>query len=466
MASWMIYMAAVGTLLWLAAACVERLAVSRRWPRRGVWAGAIGLVLAWSLVSTRIAPASRGADPRAATALTIVVGLEPATADSPVVASSRMTLDRALTTGWIALSTLCALHLLVATFALRRRRRPWRRERIDGVDVRLAPRDGPALVGLRRMEVVLPEWIATLDAPQRQMVLSHELEHRRARDPYLVVAAAIAVAAMPWNIALWLMSRRLRLAIEIDCDARVLRAHPSPERYGRLLLTVAQQRSLLFQPLLATRLSPSASHLERRISAMHASMQPSNSVTRRATYIASILATTLFAVACTLRTPPASPTAAPVAPSAAPSPASDRAALDAFMAKQGFANWTYVTAAPGNRAPRYPDALRASRTPGMVLAQFVVDTLGRVDSANPITILSSTNELFSASVREVLPAMRFVPSLVDGRKVKQLAQVPFEFRPADAVDAPVSADTAHRTVRCQAGACPVLRLGQVVVTAR
>ena len=301
------------------------------------------------------------------------------------------------------------------------------------------------------MDVVLPQWILTLDAELRAMVLCHEQEHRRARDPYLVLAAAMAVALMPWNIALWLMNRRLRLAIEMDCDARVLRAHPSRERYGRLILAVALRRSVSARLRLVPSFAQSTTHLERRISAMY-SPAP---LGRRATYAVATLALTTFAVACSLRTPPAT---------AASSPANNRAAVDSFMAQQGVANWSYVRAAAGNTPPRYPDALRRSRTGGTVLAEFVVDTLGRVDDRTSISILSSSNELFAASVREALPAMRFVPAEVDGRRVKQLAQVPFEFR-LDGSEAALPQDSGHKTTSCQKGTCPVLRLEHVVITA-
>ena len=32
----------------------------------------------------------------------------------------------------------------------------------------------------------------------------------------------MAVVLMPWNLPLWWQWRRLRFAIEVDCDARVL----------------------------------------------------------------------------------------------------------------------------------------------------------------------------------------------------------------------------------------------------
>lgn len=75
---------------------------------------------------------------------------------------------------------------------------------------------------------------------------------------------------------------------------------------------------------------------------------------------------------------------------------------------------------------RYPDMLRASRTNGEVLAQFVVDTNGR---ALPETfkIIRATHVLFSQSVKNALPDMRFTPGTIGGKPVRQLVQMPFQF---------------------------------------
>lgn len=82
---------------------------------------------------------------------------------------------------------------------------------------------------------------------------------------------------------------------------------------------------------------------------------------------------------------------------------------------------------PGNPTPRYPDVLRESNVEGEVLAQFVVDTSGRADMKT-FKILKSSHDLFTASVRQVLPSMKFYPAEVGGRKVKQLVQQPFGFK--------------------------------------
>jgi beta-lactamase regulating signal transducer with metallopeptidase domain len=148
------------------------------------------------------------------------------TVQSPAMTSrgggvSREAIDRALLFVWCGLSGLLLLRLTRGVVMLRRTSSTWTPAEIDGTPVRLSSNVGPAVIGLRSMDVVLPEWILTLDAPLRAIVLKHEEEHRSARDPYLLFGAAVAVALMPWNVALWLQAKRLRLAIELDCDASV-----------------------------------------------------------------------------------------------------------------------------------------------------------------------------------------------------------------------------------------------------
>jgi len=90
-----------------------------------------------------------------------------------------------------------------------------------------------------------------------------------------------------------------------------------------------------------------------------------------------------------------------------------RAALDSAV------GWTVT----------YPPALRASGTSGRVVAEFVVDTLGRVEESH-FGIVSSTDPLFSAAVREGAGSARFSPAIRRGRRVRQLVRQPFDFHPA------------------------------------
>ena len=81
---------------------------------------------------------------------------------------------------------------------------------------------------------------------------------------------------------------------------------------------------------------------------------------------------------------------------------------------------------PGNPGPRYPSELQAARVEGEVLAQFIVDERGTVDSAT-FTIVRAESEQFAKAVRASLSSLRFSPALVGGRPVKQLVQMPFKF---------------------------------------
>lgn len=85
-----------------------------------------------------------------------------------------------------------------------------------------------------------------------------------------------------------------------------------------------------------------------------------------------------------------------------------------------------VAAMPGGAGPRYPDILKSGGVEGEVLAQFEVDTTGRV-VINSFRVLRSSHALFEQAVRSSLPNMRFLPAEIGGRKVKQLVQQPFVF---------------------------------------
>ncbi|HEY7396373.1 MAG TPA: TonB family protein [Gemmatimonadaceae bacterium] len=87
---------------------------------------------------------------------------------------------------------------------------------------------------------------------------------------------------------------------------------------------------------------------------------------------------------------------------------------------------TPVAPRPGNRPPRYPESLRSRSISGRVLAQFVVDTLGRADMKT-FRVLSATDPDFATAVRDAVPLLRFSPALVGDRRVRQIAIMPFHF---------------------------------------
>ena len=77
--------------------------------------------------------------------------------------------------------------------------------------------------------------------------------------------------------------------------------------------------------------------------------------------------------------------------------------------------------------PRYPPTLRSAGVEGRVLAEFVVDTLGRAELGT-LHFPELANPLFGDAVREALVRSRFLPGEVAGRKVRTRVAVPFQFR--------------------------------------
>ena len=86
-----------------------------------------------------------------------------------------------------------------------------------------------------------------------------------------------------------------------------------------------------------------------------------------------------------------------------------------------------VVPAPGNAGPRYPEILKSANVEGEVLAQFVVDTTGRVEMGT-FKVLKSSHDLFTQAVKTSLQNAKYLAAEVGGKKVKQLVQQPFQFQ--------------------------------------
>ena len=391
MGSWMLYAVAVSVLFTVAAHALERVVVARGRPRRMLWAVAMTLSVALP-VATGLRRLSADENlPVTVVPFTITVPAPEAIVPVAQTAQRGEQIDRALLTLWAALSALLLVRLGAGIATLRKARRAWRREELDGMTVCVSPNVGPAVVGLRSMNVVLPEWILGLDVPLRALVLRHEQEHRSARDPYLLFGAATAVCLMPWNPAIWFQARRLRLAIELDCDARVLRAHPTPERYGLLMLTIAQRRSVaptLFAPMLAE----PATQLERRILEMR-------TTTRRIARWTAVGGTVLAAGAVTL--------AGSLRSAGATTMRAVRT-MGSEIAANAMPTRSDARYQQGNPAPRYPDLLRSAGIEGSVVVDVSTDENG-VPEMSSLRVIGTTHDLFTASVRDALAKWHLSP---------------------------------------------------------
>ncbi len=315
---------------------------------------------------------------------------------------------------WAIASVVLLLRLLWAEHTLARLTRTAQMESMDGELLLITDGFGPAVVGAWRPRIAMPGWMRDLDARLRMLVLRHECAHRDARDPMLAWLGEIAVALVPWNPGVWWQARRLRLALELDCDRRTLRSHDDVVTYSQLLLLIAQRQ----QPVrLAPMLAESTTHLSLRIAAMQ---RPRSSHPVRASIALGAVALLAITVACSpaMRDDITRPNT------------STQAALTMRPDKDGV-YFEYQVENPvmpdsGSRAPIYPAQLRSAGVEGQVLVQFVVDTTGVVDLSS-FKVLKGSDPRFVEAVRDVLPGMRFVSARTGGRKVKQLVQQPFMF---------------------------------------
>ncbi|HET7231399.1 MAG TPA: M56 family metallopeptidase [Longimicrobium sp.] len=275
-AHWMLYCVAVGALLSGGAAALEKALRPLGRATRWVWAGALLLTLAIpaaarAIGSLRPAAPVAGSGETLPKTLMLDGGITAARRSRPWLldALDPRRLQTPLAAVWIASSAASLLALAGMAGALRRRRRGWTAAEVDGVPVLVSPNVGPAVVGLLRSCIVLPRWAVDADERARALVLEHEQEHVRAGDPRLLAAALAAAVLTPWNPAVWWQLRRLRLAVEVDCDARVLRRRGDVHAYGSVLLEVGR-RATQTRLAAAAAFAEPVSTLERRIRIMTA----------------------------------------------------------------------------------------------------------------------------------------------------------------------------------------------------
>ena len=154
-------------------------------------------------------------------------------------------IQRIWLTATILLMVWGIAHIARVSLLLRSARRQAKEDPaiIDGVPVVVTDSLGPATAGLFRSRVVLPRWVLALPGVQRQYIVKHEAEHRRAHDAHLLFFLSLALLLVPWNVSLWWLLRRLRLAVEMDCDNRVVSALGDRHAYGELLFKVAEASS-------------------------------------------------------------------------------------------------------------------------------------------------------------------------------------------------------------------------------
>jgi len=322
-AAWMLYSLATGLLLFAGTVASDYVARERNRSTRMLWFAAMivfvvlsarALAIGMQVPSTSDSAVSisRGMPGSASSAQAVARKNVPANVPAPRfyqrlptaldgVASGRLaSFDRPLEVMAVAATMAALAYLCLSFMRLRRIERRLEPRELDGQRVLISRALGPALLGVIRPRIVIPEWIQDLPPAHRRVILAHEQRHAVARDPLLSLANTVLVALQPWNPVLWAMRSRLRLAIEIDCDRRVVRATGDVRGYAELLLTVHERTMSRPEPMLAFVERPS--NLEWRVRQM--TRRPMSALSPRAV-LTTVAAALLVIAACTTPEPTA-----------------------------------------------------------------------------------------------------------------------------------------------------------------
>ncbi len=291
MAALLLYILIVSMLFAVAAAGTEQLCRQRGWPQRLVWLVTLFASLAFPLgialttqpsitvESSSLLATSPGPSPVAAS-LTVTRLRPDSSANAPAVFNPiapppsvraeypTLSADAILATAWLTSSACTLLFLAVTWIRLSIRFRRCPRQPLCAVEVTVTDDTGPAVFGFFDRRILVPKWLLNEPVVTQSVAIAHERQHLKVGDPQLLLVGLCLVAIAPWNPVLWWQLRRLRFAMEADCDARVLNDGVNPSTYAEVLLNVIQHRTPASVGLMA--LAARTSNLEQRVRAFTA----------------------------------------------------------------------------------------------------------------------------------------------------------------------------------------------------
>jgi TonB family protein len=264
---WMVYTLLVTTLLAWAGWVADKALRARNRPTRWAWALAIPASALIPIVMFWLSAQPETGVALPELALPPLPSLDGVSSANTPDFGFGLNLTRVLAGAWLVASTLLTAGLLLSWRRLQSALGTCRTEQVSGCRILISEDLGPAVAFGFRRRIVVPRWLMEERADSIQAVVAHERSHLEARDPELILLASIPALLMPWNLALWWQLARLRLAVEVDCDQRVLaRTNLSKIEYGHLLLHVGSRgRTRRFA---AAAFSERPSDLRRRLERM------------------------------------------------------------------------------------------------------------------------------------------------------------------------------------------------------
>jgi beta-lactamase regulating signal transducer with metallopeptidase domain len=197
-----VYVLIVTLPLIAAAALTERALRLWKWPVRGAWAAAaIAIALIGgrtavqqlspsqaplTITSTGNATAIHHTDAGVMADVARLAGNVtsfPRSAAAYAAHAVGPTQSRVLMILWCVASAVMLVFVCVVYARVWHAARRWKVTEFAGLTVRVAPHAGPAVIGLFRPEVVVPHWMLEYGTDDSRLVVMHETEHQRARDP-------------------------------------------------------------------------------------------------------------------------------------------------------------------------------------------------------------------------------------------------------------------------------------------
>ena len=427
-----------GTLALAAALLVDLAARSRGWPvriRHAAWLAALARLL-W------LAPLRGVQLPVARTWTTAPIpagGGSPGSAGAVAAAGTGPAgpgMVPWLLAAWVAGAGLLALlllaRLLLARHAVSRQTRPVP-DRVRRILSRAARETGlrrqpgarivtegsrlpaPALIGIVRPVVLLPEAAVAWPEDVLRSVLVHECVHVRRRDPLLALAAAAARAAWFFHPLAWLAGARLAETRELLCDEEVVRILDGHERYLAALLQVAEETARHRRAVAFVGLAEPAGGLRRRIE----TMQSRRAVGRWGRPL--LVALAAIALGAPL-----------VVGSLAPSPAvagDEKADKGDGPYMPGVGGVTEPELIPETKVrPEYPEEARKARIQGRVILQVVIRKDGTVGDFKVLKEPAADLGFAEAAIAAV-EQWRYRPATKDGKPVPVYFVVVVNFAP-------------------------------------
>ncbi len=281
---------------------------------------------------------------------------------------------------------------------------PWEQRLLHPYRVRLlqaTDNGGAMLTGIIKPVIMLPARWQKLSMAQRQIILTHEINHLRARDNIIVLLSTLARILYFFNPLVWMLGSRLHTYMEKSCDdATVKRLKLSPRDYSSEILAISEKNSSdTF--VLAAALSFSRTHKNLKERMLYQLKRKERTMRKPLFFPTLITLMAAFALAC----------------SQGVSPIEERAV--------DFFDLTVKPRMIHKEAPRYPELARKAGIEGRVVTLVYIDETGTPVKAE---VIKPVHEALDKAAVEAAMKVRFTPGEKNRRKVACKMSIPFDFR--------------------------------------